>query len=170
MQVHTMTSVSAITELRKYIIRPDIKKKIYFLSVVFFVIGIIGVFTQSYILTVACFTGIAAFFLELYIISRKQMQVILKRLREIYDTDKVEGNIILEEDKIRTINFVTNGELSFSYDIMFRFVETQNYYALFTKEYQMFIVDKQQFTSQTNKQFLQLIQDKMPQLFKNREG
>ena len=41
MEVHTLTSESAVKELRKYNIRPSVKKKVYIASVIFFIIGII---------------------------------------------------------------------------------------------------------------------------------
>ncbi len=169
MEVHTLTSESAVKELRKYNIRPSVKKKVYIASVIFFIIGIIGIFVDYTLLTAICFIGIAAFFFELYLISKKQIQVTVKRLREIYGTDKVEGKIIFENDKLKAVNFATNGELSFNYDVMSRFAETQNYYALFTKEYQAIVIDKQQFAPEENEQFLQLIGEKMPQLFKNKK-
>lgn len=166
MEVHTLTSENAVRELRKYIIKPSIKKKIYIMSGFLFLIGIVALFAKSYLLTIFCFLGIDIFFLELYVLSKKQVQMTVKRLRELYNTDKVEGKLVFEDDKLRMINFATNGELRFSYHIMSRFVETEHYYALFTKEYQALIVDKEQFTPETNTQFLQLMHEKMPALFK----
>lgn len=170
MEVHTLTNEQAVTELRKYIIKPSMKKKIYILSAVLFLIGVAALFVESYLLAAICFVGIVVFFIEIYIISKKQIQTTMKRLREMYNTDSVEGKLIFENDKLRTINLATNGELSFAYDVMSRFVETQNYYALFTKEYLALIVDKQQFTPETNGQFLQIVGEKMPALMKRKAG
>lgn len=134
-------------------------------------IGIIAFFTKSYLLTIFCFLGIDIFFLELYVLSKKQIQMTLKRLRELYGTDKIEGKLVFENDTLRTVNFVTNGELPLSYEVMALFAETQSYYALFTKEHQALIVDKQQFTPETKEQFLQLVHEKMPALLiKPRKG
>ena len=114
----------------------------------------------------ACFLGIVIFAFELYYLSKKQIQLTLRRLYELYNTDKVEGKIVFEDDALRMVNFITNGELRLPYSVMSMFVQTQNYYALFTKEHQALIVDKQQFTPETQAQFLELIREKMPKLLK----
>lgn len=167
MEVHTLTNEKALTELRKYVIKPSIKKKIVIMSGILALLGIAALFAKSYLLTIFCFLGIDIFFLELYVLSKKQIQITLKRLRELYHTDKVEGKLVFEDNALRTVNFATNGELPLSYDVMALFAETQNYYALFTKEHQALIVDKQQFTPETQAQFLQLVREKMPALLKS---
>ncbi|HJB39268.1 MAG TPA: YcxB family protein [Candidatus Ruthenibacterium avium] len=166
MEVHTLTSEQALRELRKYIVNPSIKKRARITSVIFLVVGILWLLLQSYLLTIACFLGIVIFAVELYFLSKKQIQLTLRRLYELYNTDKVEGKIVFEDDALRMVNFITNGELRLPYSVMSMFVQTQNYYALFTKEHQALIVDKQQFTPETQARFLELIREKMPKLLK----
>lgn len=166
MEVHTLTSEQALRELRKYIVNPSIKKRAKITSVIFLVVGILWLLLQSYLLTAACFLGIVIFAVELYFLSKKQIQLTLRRLYELYNTDTVEGKIVFEDDALRMVNFITNGELRLPYSVMSMFVQTQNYYALFTKEHQALIVDKQQFTPETQAQFLELIREKMPKLLK----
>lgn len=166
MEVHTLTSEQALRELRKYIVKPSIKKRARITSVIFLVVGMLWLLLQSYLLTIACFLGIVIFAVELYFLSKKQIQLTLRRLYELYNTDKVEGKIVFEDDALRMVNFITNGELRLPYSVMSMFVQTQNYYALFTKEHQALIVDKQQFTPETQAQFLELIREKMPTLLK----
>lgn len=166
MEVHTLTSEQALRELRKYIVNPSIKKRARITSVIFLVVGILWLLLQSYLLTIACFLGIVIFAVELYFLSKKQIQLTLRRLYELYNTDKVEGKIVFEDDALRMVNFITNGELRLPYSVMSMFVQTQNYYALFTKEHQALIVDKQQFTPETQAQFLELIRETMPKLLK----
>lgn len=166
MEVHTLTSEQALRELRKYIVNPSIKKRARITSVIFLVVGMLWLLLQSYLLTIACFLGIVIFAVELYFLSKKQIQLTLRRLYELYNTDKVEGKIVFEDDALRMVNFITNGELRLPYSVMSMFVQTQNYYALFTKEHQALIVDKQQFTPETQAQFLELIREKMPKLLK----
>lgn len=166
MEVHTLTSEQALRELRKYIVKPSIKKRARITSVIFLVVGILWLLLQSYLLTIACFLGIVIFAVELYFLSKKQIQLTLRRLYELYNTDKVEGKIVFEDNALRMVNFITNGELRLPYSVMSMFVQTQNYYALFTKEHQALIVDKQQFTPETQAQFLELIREKMPKLLK----
>lgn len=166
MEVHTLTSEQALRELRKYIVKPSIKKRAKITSVIFLVVGILWLLLQSYLLTIACFLGIVIFAVELYFLSKKQIQLTLRRLYELYNTDKVEGKIVFEDDALRMVNFITNGELRLPYSVMSMFVQTQNYYALFTKEHQALIVDKQQFTPETQARFLELIREKMPKLLK----
>lgn len=166
MEVHTLTSEQALRELRKYIVNPSIKKRAKITSVIFLVVGMLWLLLQSYLLTIACFLGIVIFAVELYFLSKKQIQLTLRRLYELYNTDKVEGKIVFEDDALRMVNFITNGELRLPYSVMSMFVQTQNYYALFTKEHQALIVDKQQFTPETQARFLELIREKMPKLLK----
>lgn len=166
MEVHTLTSEQALRELRKYIVKPSIKKRARITSVIFLVVGILWLLLQSYLLTIACFLGIVIFAVELYFLSKKQIQLTLRRLYELYNTDKVEGKIVFEDDALRMVNFITNGELRLPYSVMSMFVQTQNYYALFTKEHQALIVDKQQFTPESQARFLELIREKMPKLLK----
>ena len=166
MEVHTLTSEQALRELRKYIVKPSIKKRARITSVIFLVVGILWLLLQSYLLTIACFLGIVIFAVELYFLSKKQIQLTLRRLYELYNTDTVEGKIVFEDDALRMVNFITKGELRLPYSVMSMFVQTQNYYALFTKEHQALIVDKQQFTPETQAQFLELIREKMPKLLK----
>ena len=166
MEVHTLTSEQALRELRKYIVKPSIKKRARITSVIFLVVGILWLLLQSYLLTIACFLGIVIFAVELSSLPKKQIQLTLRRLYELYNTDKVEGKIVFEDDALRMVNFITNGELRLPYSVMSMFVQTQNYYALFTKEHQALIVDKQQFTPETQARFLELIREKMPTLLK----
>ena len=164
MEVHTLTSEQALRELRKYIIKPSIKKKLMVTSGVLLAMGILAFLVQLYLAMTACFLGIVIFAVELYFLSKKQIQLTLRRLYELYNTDTVEGKIVFEDDALRMVNFITNGELRLPYSVMSMFVQTQNYYALFTKEHQALIVDKQQFTPETQAQFLELIREKMAKL------
>lgn len=166
MEVHTLTSEQALRELRKYIIKPSIKKKLMVTSGVLLAMGILAFLVQLYLAMTACFLGIVIFAVELYFLSKKQIQLTLRRLYELYNTDTVEGQIVFEDDALCMVNFITNGELRLPYSVMSMFVQTQNYYALFTKEHQALIVDKQQFTPETQAQFLELIREKMPKLLK----
>lgn len=166
MEVHTLTSEQALRELRKYIVKPSIKKKLMVTSGVLLAMGILAFLVQLYLAMTACFLGIVIFAVELYFLSKKQIQLTLRRLYELYNTDKVEGKIVFEDDALRMVNFITNGELRLPYSVMSMFVQTQNYYALFTKEHQALIVDKQQFTPETQARFLELIREKMPKLLK----
>ena len=166
MEVHTLTSEQALRELRKYIIKPSIKKKLMVTSGVLLAMGILAFLVQLYLAMTACFLGIVIFAVELYFLSKKQIQLTLRRLYELYNTDTVEGQIVFEDDALCMVNFITNGELRLPYSVMSMFVQTQNYYALFTKEHQALIVDKQQFTPETQAQVLELIREKMPKLLK----
>lgn len=166
MEVHTLTSEQALRELRKYIIKPSMKKKLMVTSGVLLAMGILAFLVQLYLAMTACFLGIVIFAVELYFLSKKQIQLTLRRLYELYNTDKVEGKIVFEDDALRMVNFITNGELRLPYSVMSMFVQTQNYYALFTKEHQALIVGKQQFTPEAQAQFLELIREKMPKLLK----
>lgn len=165
MEVHTLVNTSAIQELRKDFLKPKVRKMIYTLSAVLLVIAIIAFFIKSYLIMTVGFVGVLILLLEMYFISKKSVKMMIERLYETYNTYQVEGKLIFEDDHLKTINFITKGELTLAYHIMFRFVETDNFYTLFTKENQMLIVDKQQFDTQTKNQFLQLVKEKMPQLF-----
>ena len=166
MEVHTVINEKAINELRKYLIKPKIRKMIYIMSAVFVVLGILSIPLKFYTLMTVSFGGAIILMIELHIVAGKQVKIMIARIRESYNTDQVDAKLIFEDDSFKTVNLITNGELSLTYDIMSGFVETENYYTLFTKQYQLLIVDKQQFDSHRQEQFLQLMKEKMPQLFK----
>lgn len=166
MEVHTLVNASAFNELRKDLLKPNIRKLFYAITIILMLLGVFFIAVKFYSTMIICFVGAIILTVELYLISKKQVKVMTKRLYEMYKTDQVEGKLIFTDDMLKTVNLVTKGELNLSYDIMSRFVETDNYYTLFTKEYQMIIIDKQQFDSQTRTQFLQLVNEKMPQLLK----
>lgn len=166
MEVHTVINEKAINELRKYLIKPKIRKMIYIMSAVFVVLGILSIPLKFYTLMTVSFGGAIILMIELHIVAGKQVKIMIARIRESYNTDQVDAKLIFEDDSFKTVNLITNGELSLTYDIMSGFVETENYYTLFTKQYQLLIVDKQQFDSHRQEQFLQQVKEKMPQLFK----
>lgn len=166
MEVHTVINEKAINELRKYLIKPKIRKMIYIMSAVFVILGILSIPLKFYTLMTVSFGGAIILMIELHIVAGKQVKIMIARIRESYNTDQVDAKLIFEDDSFKTVNLITNGELSLTYDIMSGFVETENYYTLFTKQYQLLIVDKQQFDSHRQVEFLQLVKEKMPQLFK----
>ena len=55
-------------------------------------------------------------------------------------------------------------ELEMEYSTVERLVESTDYYAMFTKEYQLMVVDKAQFDEQSERAFLQEIEGHMPSI------
>ena len=126
MEVHTVINEKAINELRKYLIKPKIRKMIYIMSAVFVVLGILSIPLKFYTLMTVSFGGAIILMIELHIVAGKQVKIMIARIRESYNTDQVDAKLIFEDDSFKTVNLITNGELSLTYDIMSGFVETEN--------------------------------------------
>lgn len=111
----------------------------------------------------------AVLFIETYIFSLVILNKIMKSINELYNTCMIEGKAVFGEDKLKCISFASKGETNISYSVMADFAETKNYYAMFTKEQSMLIMDKQQFTPDTEAQFLQIVKEKMPGILKGKK-
>ncbi len=122
-----------------------------------------------YHISVAFLLVIVVLLIELYITSWGVLRKTMKVIHELHNTDMVEGKAIFGEDKLKSISFASKGEVNISYSAMMKFAGTKNYYAMFTKEYVTLIIDKQQFTPETEMQFLQVVREKMTQILKGKK-
>ncbi len=169
MEIHTLLNEDALHELRKHLINPGNKKVIYIICVLFLFLSICSFILSIYYLAMIFLIGAVILYCELTMISKKLIKKVMRQISETYGSTAVEGKIIFDDDDLKIFNQKTKGELCLSYSVMKTLVETKNYYALFTKEHQMTLIDKQQFTVQTKEQFLQLIDKKMPAIKKQIE-
>lgn len=169
MEVHTILTRDALREFRKYMIKRNSKKGPYIYSVITFLLGLLVVAAGEYYAAGFLFILSMVSPIEMYILSWVVMRRIMRRVFELHSTDIVEGKIIFGVDKLKYINFVSKGEANISYSAMVKFAESQNYYAMFTKEHFMLIAEKQQFTPETEMQFLQTVREKMPQIIKGKK-
>ena len=166
MEIHTLLNKDALHELQKYLIKPSYKRNIYILCLLFLLLSVCSLFLRAYFLAMITLISVIILYFELALISKQMIKKVMRQISETYGGTTVEGKIIFDDDDLKIFNQKTKGELCLSYSVMKTLVETKNYYALFTKEHQMTLIDKQQFTSQTKEQFLQLIDKKMPAIQK----
>ena len=164
MELHTLVNREALLELRPHLIKPGLKKWIWILTAVLLLAGIAAACVGEYTLLLIAVVGAAVLQVEFYLLRRQQAERSLRRMNEMYGADQVEGKLLLQEQEFKLLNETTHGELSFPYSVLSRLVGTQHYYVLFTKEWQIVVIDRKQFTGETEKEFIRLIQEKAPQL------
>ena len=97
-------------------------------------------------------------------LENQQVKLSLKRLQELYGEDRAEGELVFLPEELQVINTKTGGHLEMEYSTVERLVESTHYYAMFTKEYQLMVVDKAQFDEQSERAFLQEIEGHMPSI------
>lgn len=164
MELHTLVTREALLELRPHLIKPGLKKWIWILTLVLLLAGIAAACVGEYTLLLIAVAGAVVLQLEFFLLRNQQVKRSLRRINEMYGTDRVEGKLLLQEQELKLLNETTHGELNFPYGVLSRLVETRHYYVLFTKEWQMVVIDREQFIGETEKEFIRLIQEKAPQL------
>ena len=162
MKAHTLINEAALNEIKRYLIKPAIKIIIWTTSVVLFVFAIVAAWFGDYVNAAIMAIGIILFQVELHVLTNKHVKSALNTLRELYGKDMVEGELILDEKEMHVINPLTNADLALSYAVMSRLIGTRHYYLLITAQWQWVLIDKGQFTEELHRQFIQMINEKMP--------
>ena len=82
----------------------------------------------------------------------------IKRIQETTNAREYEGTTSFGDESLTMKNHSTNGVINICYDNIHRFVETNNYYALFTKADQFVLVNKKDIEqAQKKEEFLSFI-------------
>lgn len=163
MNVHTIINFHSLNELKGYTLNRGSTVIMYVMSCVCVVLAyILCIDSQDYILAAALL--VLSFFLPVEIIFIKRFFVNknLKVIRELYGTDNLHGSITFLDDKMIVYNYVTQGSLPISYFVISKFIETANYYAFYTKQKSIIIMEKNQFSPQERDYFLSIVKTKMP--------
>ena len=108
--------------------------------------------------------AIVIFYGELKMIESKQIKGFLKKLDELYGKKEVIAPIVFRDADILIQNPLSGGKNAVRYEVMDTLIETEHYFLLFTKEWQITIIAKDGMDSGEKDRFLKMMEEKMPGL------
>ena len=108
--------------------------------------------------------AIVIFYGELKMIESKQIKGFLKKLDELYRKTEVIAPIVFRDADILIQNPLSGGKNAVKYEVMDTLIETEHYFLLFTKEWQITIIAKDGMDSGEKDRFLKMTEEKMPGL------
>ena len=149
MEVQSVINESALKEARKYLIKPGIRKISAIASAAFVLLAVFA---------------IVIFYGELKMIESKQIKGFLKKLKELYGKTEVIAPIVFRDADILIQNPLSGGKNAVRYEVMDTLIETEHYFLLFTKEWQITIIAKDGMDSGEKDRFLKMMEEKMPGL------
>ena len=97
-------------------------------------------------------------------IESKQIKGFLKKLDELYGKKEVIAPIVFRDADILIQNPLSRGKNAVRYEVMDTLIETEHYFLLFTKEWQITIIEKDGMDSGEKDRFLKMMEEKMPGL------
>ena len=162
MTVHTLVDKTALQELKKYLLRPKGRKGLQILMGVLALTAVGAVLYGEFATATICLFGVLVFGVEIIALENQQVKLSLKRLRELYGEECAEGELTFQEGTLLVKNLQSDGQVQMECSSVDRVVESEHYYALFTREWQMLVVDKAQFTAQGEEEFLQELCRRLP--------
>ena len=149
MEVQSVINESALKEARKYLIKPGIRKISAIASAAFVLLAVFA---------------IVIFYGELKMIESRQIKGFLKKLDELYGKKEVIAPIVFRDADILIQNPLSGGKNAVRYEVMDTLIETEHYFLLFTKEWQITIIAKDGMDSGEKDRFLKMMEGKMPGL------
>ena len=149
MEVQSVINESALKEARKYLIKPGIRKISAIASAAFVLLAVFA---------------IVIFYGELKMIESKQIKGFLKKLNELYGKTEVIAPIVFRDADILIQNPLSGGKNAVRYEVMDTLIETEHYFLLFTKEWQITIIAKDGMDSGEKDRLLKMMEEKMPGL------
>ena len=149
MEVQSVINESALKEARKYLIKPGIRKISAIASAAFVLLAVFA---------------IVIFYGELKMIESRQIKGFLKKLDELYGKKEVIAPIVFRDADILIQNPLSGGKSAVKYEVMDTLIETEHYFLLFTKEWQITIIAKDGMDSGEKDRFLKMMEGKMPGL------
>ena len=108
--------------------------------------------------------AIVIFYGELKMIESRQIKGFLKKLDELYGKKEVIAPIVFRDADILIQNPLSGGKNAVRYEVMDTLIETEHYFLLFTKEWQITIIAKDGMDSGEKDRFLKMMEEKMPGL------
>ena len=134
-ETKSIISENSIKELKLYLISS--RQKIPA------ILGVILSIYASIYFRSAFFIMLIFIFLSIIPFSIKQnIKIMIKRIQETTNTSEYECTTSFGDESLTFLNHSTNGITNIYYDNIYRLVETNNYYALFTKAEQFVLVNK----------------------------
>ena len=104
--------------------------------------------------------AIVIFYGELKMIESKQIKGFLKKLKELYGKTEVIAPIVFRDADILIQNPLSGGKNAVRYEVMDTLIETEHYFLLFTKEWQITIIAKDGMDSGEKDRFLKMMEEK----------
>ncbi len=166
MEVRSVINADALKEAKKYLIKPGIRKISAIASVAFVLLAIYCMLAGRPSTMLLAVFAIVIFYMELKMIENKQVKGFLTKLKEVYDKTEVTAPVVFREADILIQNPLSGGKIAVKYDVMDTLLETDHYFLLFTKEWQITIISKDEMDSEKRKKFLKMTEQKMPGLKK----
>ena len=83
---------------------------------------------------------------------------------ELYGKTEVIAPIVFRDADILIQNPLSGGKNAVRYEVMDTLIETEHYFLLFTKEWQITIIEKDGMDSGEKDRFLKMMEEKMPGL------
>lgn len=162
MKVHTLVDKMALQELKRYLLRPKGRKGLQILMGVLALVAVGAFLYGEFATTTICLFGVLVFGVEIIALENQQVRLNLRRLQELYGEERAEGELTFQEGMLLVKNLQSDGQVQMDCSSVDRVVESAHYYALFTREWQMMVVDKAQFTAQSEQEFLQELIRRLP--------
>lgn len=164
MKVQSVINETALKEARKYLIKPGIRKMSAIASAAFVLLALYCMLAGRPSTMLLAVFAIIIFYLELKMIENKQIKGFLKKLKEDYNKDEVKSPVIFREEDILIENPFSGGKSAVKYEVMDTLLETEHYFLLFTKDWQITILDKEGMGTEEKEEFLKMAGQKMPGL------
>lgn len=164
MEVQSVINESALKEARKYLIKPGIRKISAIASAAFVLLAAYCMLVGRPSTMLLAVFAIVIFNGELKMIESKQIKGFLKKLDELYGKKEVIAPIVFRDADILIQNPLSGGKNAVRYEVMDTLIETEHYFLLFTKEWQITIIAKDGMDSGEKDRFLKMNEEKMPGL------
>lgn len=146
-ETQSIINESTFKELKKYLMLRGFR--IFFITFITLsaCLFIVSALIRHYVLMTAMFILIIAVILDYIWTLNKNVKVNMKRLQETIHAKECVYTTSFSETGFKIINHVANATATIAYDDINRFIETENYYALFTKANQFGLVNKSDIDS-----------------------
>ena len=142
MEVQSVINESALKEARKYLIKPGIRKISAIASAAFVLLAAYCMLTGRPSTMLLAVFAIVIF----------------------YGETEVIASIVFRDADILIQNPLSGGKNAVRYEVMDTLIETEHYFLLFTKEWQITIIAKDGMDSGEKDRFLKMMEEKMPGL------
>ena len=164
MEVQSVINEAALKESRKYLIKPGIRKISAIASAAFVVLAAYCMLAGRPSTMLLAVFAIVIFYGELKMIESKQIKGFLKKLDELYGKTEVVAPILFRDKDILIQNPLSGEKNAVKYEVMDTLLETEHYFLLFTKEWQITIIAKDGMNTEEKDKFLKMAGQKMPGL------
>lgn len=164
MEVQSVINEAALKESRKYLIKPGIRKISAIASAAFVLLAAYCMLAGRPSTMLLAVLAIVIFYGELKMIESKQIKGFLNKLKELYNKTEVKSPVVFRDADILIQNPLSGGKTAVKYDVMDTLLETEHYFLLFTKDWQITILAKEEMNADERDRFLKMAEQKMPGL------